>query len=133
MRDHRLRERRLKLGASQFLIGCLAGWAPSGAQPSVSAVERGVTKSPETIKRVRAAIVYLESEPRRRRAVARAEAEQAAILETAILLNRESVIVDGLVDLLLDGRSEEYDAVAARVDERLVARAADAYLDFFYR
>lgn len=129
MRDHRLRARRLKLGVPQFLVGCLAGFRPSVAQTTVSAVERGVTKSPDLVHRVRSAIVYLEAEPRRRRAQERAEAEQAAILETAILLNRESVIVDGLVDLLLDGRCEEFDAVATRVDAGFVDRAFDEYSD----
>ncbi len=129
MRNHRLRERRLKLGATQFLIGCLAGWPPRSAQTTVSAVERGIAKSADSIRRVRAALLYLETEPRRRRALAREEAEHAAILDTAILLNREPVIVDSLVDLLWDGRTDEFDAAAARVDARLVDRAVDEYLD----
>lgn len=125
MRDHRLRARRLKLGVTQYLVGCLAGCSAS----HVSCMERGFRVPPESIQRVRSALVYLEAEPRRRRAVARAEAEQAAILDAAILLNRESAIVDSLVDLLWDGRTDEFDAAAARVDARLVDRAADEYLD----
>lgn len=128
-RDHHLRQRRLNLGASQELIGCLAGWCPSGAQASVSAVERGVTKTPATIRRVREAILWLELEPRRRRAWERQDAADAAATEAAILLNREHVILNRLVDLLMEGRGDEFDTIAARVAPELAAKAGDIYLD----
>lgn len=129
MRNHRLRERRLNLGATQELIGCLAGWPPPGAQSTVSAVERGLTKSPETIRRVRDAIVYLELGPRRDRQQARAEAKAADIVEAAVLLNRTRVIVDRLVDLLIDGRGDDFDTLALRCDPDVVELAGELYLD----
>lgn len=128
-RNYHLRERRLKLGASQELVGCVAGWTPSGAQPTVSAVERGITTNPATIRKIREAIVYLELEPRRRREWEREEAKQAEIIEAAIMLQRRDVLFNRLVDLLFDGRGEDFDALGERLDLKLVEEARDAYLD----
>jgi hypothetical protein len=111
------------------LIGCLAGWCPNGAQSSVSAAERGITKTPSVIRRVRAAIVYLETEPRRRREWERREAAEADAVEAAVLLNREDVITDRLVNLLYEGRAEDFDALAERVSGAVVVRAGELYLD----
>lgn len=128
-RDHHLRERRLKLGATQELIGCLAGWCPTGAQSSVSAIEHGKTTALDKIRRVRAAIVYLELEPRRLREWKRREAAKADAVEAAVLLNREAVIMERLVNLLYDGRSDDFDSLAARVDQSVVDRAGELYLE----
>jgi transcriptional regulator with XRE-family HTH domain len=129
MRNLRLRERRLKLGVSQELIGCLAGWSPRGAQGTISAAERGVTKNPAVIRKVREAIIYLELEPRRRRREDQIEARAADAIEAAILLHRADAIVDRLVDLLFDGRTEDFDALADRVDQSIVDRAGELYLE----
>ena len=128
MRRHRLRERRLKLGATQFLIGCLADWPVSSAQSMVSAVERG-GGGPRDTERVRRAILWLELEPRRRRQAELIEAAAIAATEAAILLNRRDVIKERLVVLLTFGEADEFDALAARVDESIVDDAGDEYLD----
>jgi transcriptional regulator with XRE-family HTH domain len=128
-RNHHLRERRLKLGATQELIGCLAGWSPRRAQSYVSAIENGRTTARDKIRRVRSAIVYLELEPRRRREWERREATEAEVVEAAVLLNREEVITERLVDLLYDGRSEDFDRLAERVSPEIVERAGDLYID----
>lgn len=128
-RDHHLRARRLKLGASQELIGCLADWPVCSAQSMVSNVERGRCKSHRDIHRVRSAIVYLESQPRRQRAWERQDALAADIVETAILLNRSEVIVERMIDLLTEWRGEEFDELSERVPLELAVKAGSVYLD----
>lgn len=132
MRNHRLRERRLRLGASQYLVGCLAGFVPHNAQAATSAAERtdaGPNRwcGAERIRAVRAALVYLELQPRRLRAEARQEALDVAQTEAAIAATPmdEARIVTRLVDLLFDGRGEDFDALAARVPEQLAELAGE--------
>lgn len=134
IRNHHLRERRLKLGASQFLIGCLAGWPPYSAQSMVSHVERGsASASAPSVRKVRSALVWLEAQPRRKREWARQDAITAAHVD-AVLFDQTNewnaiLITERLTDLLLEGRTDEYDTLAERVLPELVDVAADQYLE----
>lgn len=129
MRDHRLRERRLKLGVGQYLVGCLAGFTPRGAQGAVSQIERGKWTTPAAIRRVRAALIYLESEPRRQREWKRQDEAEARRAEEGLLSGDMRPVVARLVELLHEGRPEEYDALAARTPAAAVEEAGNRYLE----
>lgn len=133
MRNHRLRERRLQLGVSQYELGCLAGFPPASAQRRVSSIERNdrTGHGPASVRAVRSALVYLETEPRRRRAEARQEQADVEETERAIVAQPmdEARIVTRMVDLLFNGRGEDFDALAARVSEQFSEQAGNDYLD----
>lgn len=130
---HHLRERRLKLGASQSLIGHLAEFRASSAQNIVSNVELGRCKNERRIKKVRSAIIYLEQSKRREREWQRLDNIEAAEVEALIpqppSIVRSGIIVERLVSLLFEGRSEEFDALAERLDPAFAAVAGEVYLD----
>ncbi len=130
--NHRLRERRLKLGATQYLVGLLADYPTGVAQHNVSAVERGVAPA-KHVERVRRAIIWLETEARRKREADRADAAAVTQVESAMqdlsLHANENIVLERLVDLLWDGRTEDFDALAARLPKDLVERAVNMYLD----
>lgn len=131
-RNHRLRERRLKLGVSQELVGCVAGFPVCSAQSIVSAVERG-NPYPSRARAVRDAIVYLEAKPRREREYERRWAAWAEEIEQLILqppsIVRAGMIVDYMVDLLFADRTAEYDSLGAILPRAYLDVAGDAYLD----
>jgi hypothetical protein len=135
MRDHRLRTRRLKLGVSQFHLGCVAGFTPRSAQSMVSHVERSsASSSPAAVQKVRSALVWLETQQRREREWARADAAAGALVARAVAEGPgaegyETLVVERLVSLLCDNRGDEFDVLAARVPAPLCERAGNLYLD----
>lgn len=122
----------MKLGASQFLIGCLAGWKTCSAQSMVSHAESGQA-SGAIVRRARAALVWLEAQPRREREAKRQDERQAALTEAALAdvadPTNAAIVAARLVDLLLEGRSDDFDVLAARCPGELVDEAGEAYLD----
>lgn len=135
MRDHHLRERRLKLGLSQYDVGCVAGFIPRSAQSAVSAVERthGNVRwaGPVAIRKVRSALIWLECRPRREREEARQEVADVAATEAAIAATPmdEARLFERLLDLLCNGRGDDFDALAARIPDAIAERAGNEYLD----
>jgi transcriptional regulator with XRE-family HTH domain len=128
MRNHRLRERRIKLGVSQDLVGQLAGFPAYSAQGMVSFIERAARPSPGRVQQIRAALVYLEAEPRRQRAWEREERRAVIATEAAIVAGDRDALVDRLVDLLCEGRGDDFDALGARLDSDIVEDAGEKYL-----
>lgn len=129
MRNYRLRERREKLGVSQEIIGHLASFPARNAQSYVSVVERGLCKNPKRYDAVRRALVWLESEGRRVREWKRLDDVEARAALVAAFNTHYAVVVDRLVDLLLEGRGEEFDDLAKIVPEAIAMHAGDLYLD----
>lgn len=129
-RDHRLRERRLKLGLTQREVGELAGILRWPAN-IVGLIERGQREDWNHL--VRRALIYREQSARRLRAWERQEVTDlvalAHALESDPETDRDAVIVDRLVDLLHSGRTDDFDALAAIVGEALARVAGDRYLD----
>lgn len=132
VRNHRLRERRLRLGKSQREIGELAGFTRNPGNRA-SLAERGETKRAGDVRKVREALVYLEMKPCQEREWARQEA--AAVTRTAVAIANigepanEDIVIDRLVDLLWQGRGDEFDTLCGLLPDHIGQAAGDRYLD----
>lgn len=125
MRNHRLRERRLKLGLTQYEVGYLAGWPGSTGQNYVSKSECGRPVPASVVDKVRRALVWAETEPRREREAAR---RMLQLLSRPRSAEVDAAVVDRMVDFLWEGRTVYFDYVQARRPD-LGVIAGDRYLD----
>jgi predicted transcriptional regulator len=131
MRDHHLRARRLKLGVTQLELGLLCYWPPGSAQAMISHAERQVPGDcgPARVRRIREALIYLESAKRRAREWQRHDDVVVRRTEEAICLGLRRPVVDRMVDLLWDNRGEEFDTLATLVPADWSTQAGNEYQD----
>lgn len=143
MRNHRLRERRERLGLSQAEIARRSGIA-GFFQASVSAAEIAPASHPTHVHRYRITLVKIWREARdakRMEAIEadldRAEAERLAkqrsiwdalpdCPEKAAL---QAAMIERAIDMLDSGCGEGFDALVEFLPDQPVIEAADAWLD----
>ena len=102
MRDHHLRARRLKLGRTAEEIGYLANFG--GRHPGAHVCNAEIGKAAPRVQKVRAALIYLESPPRRLREQARREAAERARIEEVLAAPRCQEGEMALINLAIHGR-----------------------------
>lgn len=114
----------------------MAGFLPRSAQTYVSAAERMALGQgrKDAWQEIRKALIYLESAKRREREWKRKDDAVADKIDWIIECGPEHpgyerLIIDRLVDLLWDGRGEEFDALAAKVAPEIGQTAGEIYLD----
>jgi len=86
------------------------------------------------VREVRKALIYMESEQRRRRQWEREDKVAADEVEAVIAMgpshpDYNRIITERLVDLLWDGRCEDFDKLAAMCPDDIVRRAGDCFTE----